>query len=149
MTPNFAFGGNSAIEAVAALSNALNKGVKNAPNGQLSQSAISAMFQEYQDAQKPRMKKIFDTCYYATRMQAWDNGVFWFIANYLAPWLGDERVADYTAMLVKGGVELDYLPVPDHPQGTCAWDNKRSAQKSWLSSMPWSWPRPTRLSTAA
>lgn len=130
MTPNFAFGGNCALEGVAALANALNKALKNSSDGRLSQSAISAMFEEYQESQKPRVKKIFNMCYYVTRMQAWDGVIMRFIARYVVPWLGDELVADHTSTIVKGGVKLDYLPVPERPRGTCAWDDEIHPKKS-------------------
>lgn len=124
VTPNFAFGGNCAIEGVAALANALHKALHASPNGQLDQPAISAALAEYEARQKPRVKKIFDMCYYATRMQAWDGLLMHFISRVVVPLLGDERVADQTAKLVKGGVRLDYLPVPEHPSGSCAWDDE-------------------------
>jgi hypothetical protein len=137
VTPNFAFGGNMAIEGAASLSNSICKALKDS-DGKPTQPAISAMFEEYQESHKARVKKIFTTCYYATRMQAWDSIIMRFIARYLAPWLGDEFVADHTATMVKGGAKLDYIPVPEHIHGSCAFDDEKSAPKrSLMFSIPW------------
>lgn len=122
------------MEDVAGFANSLHKALKNSSTGALSQSAISAMFQEYQDTQKARIEKISATCYYVTRMQAWDNGLLRFVSQYMAPLLGDEPVAAYTATMVKGGVKLNYLPVPESTLATCAWDDE--TRGSWMS-LPW------------
>ena len=109
------------------------------------------MFQEYQDAQKARIKKISPTCYYATRMQAWDNVALRLVSQYMAPLLGDEPVANYTATMVKGAVKLDYLPVPDlpdhHTPATWQFDDEKKG--SFRISVPWlsslKSPRPLRI----
>lgn len=155
VTPNFAFGGNSALEDVVGFANSLHKALKNSSStttdtATLSQPEISAMFQEYQDTQKARIKKIFATCYYATRMQAWDNVALRFVSQYMAPLLGDEPVANYTATMVKGGVKLNYLPVPDlpddHAPATWKFDDEKKFSRislPWLSSLKS--PKPLRI----
>ena len=112
-----------AIEGAATLCNGLVKVLDTTPAHQLSQSTLSSVFQEYQEKHKKRAKKIYTTSYYATRMQAWDNVIMRFVAKYLAPWLGDKLVADYTATLVKPSSKLDYVSVPIHTKGTQAFDN--------------------------
>lgn len=144
VTPNFAFGGNCALEGVAVFTNALNKALSNSPNRQLSQPGISAMFEEYQNTQKTRVKKIYNVCWYVTRMQAWDGTAMKFIARYIAPWLGDERLADFCATIVKSGNKLDFLPVPEHPAGTYTWDHDNPGKgNSIFSSI--GWPQLSRL----
>jgi len=127
VTPNFAFGGNTAIEGAATLCNSLVKALDASLVRPLSQLALSAVFQEYQEKHKKRVKKIFTASYYFTRMQAWDNVIMRFVAQYVAPWLGDKLVADFTATLVKPGSKLDYVTVPRHAKGTRAFDDEVEA----------------------
>lgn len=46
--------------------------------------------------------------------------------------MGDDRVADHFAGLVKGGVKLDFVPLHNPPVGTVPWDDDLS-QKGSLS----------------
>jgi hypothetical protein len=124
VTPNFAFGGNLAIEGSATLSNSIVKLLRASRSGHPSLPAISGAFQEYQETHKARVGRIFTTSYYATRMQSWDNFIMRFIAKWVAPWMGDQLVADYTATLVKGGASLHYVPVPEHEKGTKPFDDE-------------------------
>jgi len=127
VTPNFAFGGNTAIEGAATLCNSLVKALDISAVRPLSQSTLAAVFQEYQEKHKKRVKKIFTASYYYTRMQAWDNAIMWFVAKYVGPWLGDRLVADFTATLVKPGSKLDYVTVPKHAKGALAFDDEVGA----------------------
>lgn len=124
MTPNLAFGGNTAIEGAVTLCNSLVKALDASATRPLSQSTLSGVFQEYQEKHKKRVRNIFTASYYYTRMQSWDNVIMRFIAKYIAPWMGDKLVADFTATLVKPGSKLDYVTVPRHAKGTRAFDDE-------------------------
>jgi hypothetical protein len=90
------------------------------------------MFQEYQDRQKARVKKMFQASYLLTRVHSWDNVFVRIISRYIAPVLGDGLLADYIASLVKGGGKLQYLPVPEQmARGRCAWDDERQPSTWW------------------
>lgn len=73
---------------------------------------------------KPRMKKVLNLAYQMTRLQAWDGRLMKFIQRYIVPLVGDDRVADHFADLVKGGVKLDYVPLHNPPPGTVEWDDE-------------------------
>lgn len=45
------------------------------------------------------------------------------LQTYVIPWVGDKRAADYFALLVKGGVKLDYVPLPPHVKGSVEFDD--------------------------
>lgn len=96
----------------------------------MSQKTISAVFEEYQELRKPRMKKVLNLAYQLTRLQAWDGFIMKLIQRYVIPWIGDARVADHFAEIVKGGIKLDFVPLPDHRTGTWEWDDERLAEKS-------------------
>jgi hypothetical protein len=124
LTINLAFGGNSALESTAALINGLNRELKARPNQKMSKETISRIFEEYQELRRPRMKKVLNLAYQMTRLQAWDGRFMKFIQRYIVPLMGDDRVADHFADLVKGGVKLDYVPLQNPPSGTVPWDDE-------------------------
>ncbi|KAH8704707.1 FAD binding domain-containing protein [Talaromyces proteolyticus] len=130
LTINLAFGGNSALESTAALVNKLNRELKANPNQKMSKETLSRIFEEYQELRKPRMKKVLNLAYQLTRLQAWDGWFMKFVQRFVIPWVGDERVADHFADLVKGGIKLDYVPLPNQPLGTVAWDDDPKKEAS-------------------
>ena len=89
----------------------------------MDQPTISRIFEEYQEMRKPRMKSVLNLAYQLTRLQAWDGVLMTMIQRFVIPWVGDDRVADYFATLVKGGVRLDYVPLPPHIKGTVEFDD--------------------------
>ncbi len=52
------------------------------------------------------------------------------IQRFVIPWVGDERVADHFALLVKGGVRLDYVPLPPHVKGSIEFDDLKPETES-------------------
>lgn len=96
----------------------------------MSMKTVSAVFEEYQELRKPRMKKVLNLAYQLTRLQAWDGPLMKLTQRYVIPWVGDERVADHFAGIVKGGVKLDFVPTPDHRPGSWEWDDERVAAKN-------------------
>ena len=92
----------------------------------MSQQTISAIFEEYQELRKPRMKQVLNLAYQLTRLQAWDGPLMKMIQRFVIPWVGDQRVADHFALLVKGGVKLDYVPLPPHVKGSIEFEDLRT-----------------------
>lgn len=95
----------------------------------MSRQTISAIFEEYQELRKPRMKKVLNLAYQLTRLQAWDGLFMRMAQRYALPWVGDARAADHFADIVKAGVKLDFVPTPEHRIGTCAWDDEIPERK--------------------
>lgn len=125
LTINLAFGGNSALESTAAFVNLLHREVKAHPDRKMSQETISTIFEEYQNQRKPRMKKVLNLAYQMTRLQAWDGWFMKFIQRWIIPLVGDGKVADHFAELVKGGHRLDFVPVPPHREGWIPFNDEK------------------------
>ncbi|KAK2749197.1 putative secondary metabolism biosynthetic enzyme [Myotisia sp. PD_48] len=123
MTPNIAFGANSALESVASLCNEINRVVKSHPKGTPTRAELNAGFQKYQRTRTPRVKKIFDLAAMMTRLQAWDGWLLKFVMRYIVPLVGDNRVADQFAKVIKGAVKLDYVPLGNVPRGSVKWED--------------------------
>lgn len=74
---------------------------------------------------KPRMKKVLNLAYQLTRLQAWDGWFMKFIQRWIIPLVGDGKVADHFAVLVRSGHKLDFVPVPPHIEGTVPFDDEK------------------------
>jgi 2-polyprenyl-6-methoxyphenol hydroxylase-like FAD-dependent oxidoreductase len=125
MTPNLAYGFNAAFESAAALTNHLTTALahSNTPGG-LDICAIKTAFANYQMQRFARAKRAHDFTNFYTRFAAWENSVFrW--GSILAPkLLADDTIVDQFAKLVKGGVKLAFINVPDKPHGTIGFDDE-------------------------
>lgn len=112
------------MESVAALANGLQAMLAASPDGLAAhprRAELAAVFGAYQTQRAPRVKRIFDLSALLTRVQAWDGWPLKAVARYVFPWVSDARVADLFAGAVRGGVALDYVPLPVGA-GTVPWD---------------------------
>ncbi|KAF2810454.1 FAD/NAD(P)-binding domain-containing protein [Mytilinidion resinicola] len=124
MTPNLAFGANSAMESVAALSNGLNRALKNQSDSTLSREQISMVFQDYQEKRMGRVTKVHDFTGGFTRVSAWDGLLNKFMALWVLPIASHEFVGDKFSRLIRGGVKLDYVPYKESRSGSVHWDDE-------------------------
>ncbi|KAH8645851.1 putative FAD-dependent monooxygenase [Tricladium varicosporioides] len=123
MTPNIGLGGNSSMESVVVLANALNKAVKTDPKRKPGKAAIEALLAEYQAERYPRMKKVIEFSGLATKIQAWDN-IFYKAVSRIMPYLPDTAFANECAKIIKGAPKLDYVPLPEDAKGLVEWDDE-------------------------
>jgi hypothetical protein len=128
MTPNIAFGGNSAMESVAALVNMLRAELLASPNGlnsHPSQQVLNSVFQEYRDSRVPHVRRISWVSTFITRVDACENIAFKFMAEYCMPLASDGMVGAMFSSLIKKGTKLDYVPLVEYVSGTVSWDDDR------------------------
>jgi len=109
VTPNYALGANCALEGVAVMMNLLYKLHKSSQP--TTQATISALFQKYQEARKPRQKAAFDMSYQLTRLQTCDGWINKITMMYLLPMLGPRFVANSLADFCAGAPKLDFVPL--------------------------------------
>lgn len=115
LTPNFALGANCALDSSAALLNEVAGLVKSVPEGtRPSRLAISAMFERYQEARKPRMQRAFDASHFLTRIQSCDGPLNHLIMRVIFPLTGQAVYADQLADLCAGAPKFNFLPM-DYP----------------------------------
>lgn len=131
MTPNFALGASCALESTVVLVNKIVRlhralGEKERPTGQV----IKALFHEYQEERKPRMKEAFHASYVMTRLQAYDGLANHFTMRVLVPLLGQSTFADKLAELVSGAPKFDFLPIQYSKLGTYKWKDEAQANGS-------------------
>ncbi|KAL7268907.1 hypothetical protein RUND412_008446 [Rhizina undulata] len=127
VTPNFGQGGNCCIESVALFSNILNRELSKDNSGKLSNEKITTVFQEFQEAFKPRAQRLLDTSSFTTRLQALDGLKMKAFVKVL-PKFREEYVAQDLNNLVENAHKLDYVDTP-YQQGAIPWgDSPEAAQ---------------------
>ena len=89
-----------------------------------SQAVVTALFQRYEEARKPRMKVAFDMSYQLTRLQTCDGWLNKIIMLYLIPILGFNFIADDLAAFCAGAPKLNYLPVHYNKPATVPWQDE-------------------------
>ncbi|KAF2499175.1 FAD/NAD(P)-binding domain-containing protein [Lophium mytilinum] len=124
VTPNLAFGANSAMESVAALSNGLNRALENQLDSKLSRKQISMVFQDYQRKRIGRVTKAYNFTGGFTRISAWDGPLNRFIASWILPVTAHDVIADKFTRLIRGGVKLTYVPYKETRSGSVRWDDE-------------------------
>lgn len=142
VTPNFALGANCALDSSAALLNEVVSLVKSGPEGtRPSRSAISAMFERYQESRKPRMQRAFDVTHFLTRIHSCDGPLNHFIMRVIFPLTGQAVYADQLADLCAGAPKFNFLPMEYPNPSTVAWkdeivgQNKGSEKMQLLSKL--------------
>ena len=114
---------------MAALTNLLNREVKSHPEGKPSKETLDAIFQEYQERQIPRTQKIKKSANLITRVQAWDG--FWmkFMALWVVPFQSDKRLGRDLGDIIKGGVQLDFVPIQESKEKNVLWDDEEHPEE--------------------
>ncbi|KAJ5694682.1 hypothetical protein N7536_005094 [Penicillium majusculum] len=140
-TPNIAFGGGSAMESAATFANILRAKLLSSKGGLSShptQAELSTIFQTYREQRIGRVYLMHLLSGFMTRVQAWSNPVFKFLARRCFPWMSDNMVGGIFSLAIQGGVKLDYVPQRVKPKGKVKWKVDVSAQnqsQKWLGGM--------------
>lgn len=114
MSPVGAYGGNCAIESVAALANCLNHHLRLCSDTSANNDSIQSIFKTYQRTREARVRKIASSVHLMTRLGTWDGYTMKFIARYILPWLNEVKLVNG---LVKDAVKVDFLPLPKRSKG--------------------------------
>lgn len=124
MTPNLAYGFNTAFEEAASLTNHLAKIIPRLEelHGP-SLSVITQAFSGYQKQCFARAKLFHDLTNFYTRFAAWEYSIFRWTSKLMPKLVPDTMMVDQFSRLVKGGLKLDFLDVPDVPPGTVPFDD--------------------------
>ncbi|KAJ6153527.1 hypothetical protein N7470_006486 [Penicillium chermesinum] len=140
-TPNIAFGGGSAMESAATFANILRAKLL-CSKGELSshptQAELSTIFQAYREQRIGRVNLMYLLSGFMTRVQAWANPVFKFLASRCFPWMSDKMVGGIFSLAIQGSVKLDCVPRRVKPRGKVKWKVDVSAQnqsQKWLGGM--------------
>ncbi|KAL2019326.1 hypothetical protein VTK56DRAFT_9793 [Thermocarpiscus australiensis] len=119
--PNIALGGNTGIEDVARLMNLLWRAVQASPHRRPSGTALEAVFEAYQNAQKPRVKHIVRLSGMAARMHTSATFFHKFLANWVFPLFKDHWPADYIGQYFSSAPKLEFLSSEGFPPGKMPW----------------------------
>lgn len=137
MTPNFALGANCALDSSAALLNEVVGLVKSVPDGtRPPRAAISAAFERYQEARKPRMQRAFDASHFLTRIQSCDGPLNHFIMRVIFPLIGQAVYANQLADLCAGAPKFNFLPIEYPNPSTFAWKDEAVGQSQGSEKQP-------------
>ncbi|PYH89322.1 hypothetical protein BO71DRAFT_434898 [Aspergillus ellipticus CBS 707.79] len=128
VTINAGLGGNLAYESIAHFTNALVTLLKDSPSP--SQEQITTLFQQFDQAHRPRAKTVLNVSGPITRYEAQDTGFLKFAARHLSPWVSDKWKAKLYASFSKGAPHLNFLPLKVQnsirtPQGSAAYSSPR------------------------
>lgn len=127
MSPNMGQGANTAIEAVAALTNGLRTLINANNPDKPSERELNKMLQNFNQKQVKRLDTVHGDSRFVTRLEALDGVFKWIFARYVMAYCGDLLVGNL-ARIVEGGGVLDFIPLTvrsgkDWPP--CPW------QSSW------------------
>ncbi|KAL2807716.1 FAD binding domain protein [Aspergillus granulosus] len=114
VTPNVAFGGNSAMESAATLANLLHAKLASSPGGlnaHPSRDELSQLFQAYRNKRIAQIRRVFWFSTFITRVHACENAALGFIARACFPLFNDRVVGALFSAIIKYGVKLDYVPI--------------------------------------
>lgn len=117
------------MESIALLTNLLNREIQAHPEAKPSKDTLNALFQEYQEKQIPRTRKIMKFANLITRVQAWDG--FWMklMALWIVPFQSEKKLGQDLADIIKGGVKLDFVPIGEYKEKNVLWDDEASPEK--------------------
>ena len=120
------------MESMAVLTNLLNREIQAHPNAKPSKETLDALFQEYQEKQIPRTRKIMKFANLITRVQAWDG--FWMklMALWVVPFQSEKKLGKDLADIIKGGVKLDFVPIGEYKEKNILWDDEAQAEELTL-----------------
>ncbi|KAK4243384.1 hypothetical protein C7999DRAFT_36293 [Corynascus novoguineensis] len=119
--PNIALGGNTGIEDVARLMNHIWRAVEASPHKRPSGTALEAVFEAYQNEQKPRVKHIVRLSAMAARMHTFASPFHKLLANWVFPAFKDHWPADYIGQYFSSAPKLDFLSTEGFPTGKMPW----------------------------
>ncbi|KAM3064986.1 hypothetical protein ACMFMF_011457 [Clarireedia jacksonii] len=127
MSPNMGQGANTAIEAVAALTNSLRTLINANYPDKPSERELNNMLETFNQKQVKRLDTVHGDSQFVTRLEALDGTIKWIFARYVMAYCGDLLVGNL-ARIVEGGGVLDFIPLTvrsgkDWPP--CPW------QSSW------------------
>ena len=91
------------MESIALLTNLLNREIQAHPDVKPSKDTLGALFNEYQEQQIPRTRKIMKFANSITRMQAWDGVWMKLMALWVVPFQSEKRLGEDLAGIIKGG----------------------------------------------
>lgn len=135
MAPNIGQGANLALEDAARLTSLLAQKMQ---VGDLSHRTISAMLQEFAEAQRGRTVEMCSSAEFLVRMHACQGWGRWLMGRCIIPLLRDAP-AGLSGMSINGAARIEYLSLPARSlEG--AWDPSFS---SVLSSMSYLTPKPS------
>ena len=126
------------MESMAVLINLLNREIQAHPEAKPSKDRLNALFQEYQEKQIPRTRKIMKFANVITRVQAWDG--FWMklMALWVLPFQSEEKLGQDLADIIKGGAKLDFVPIGEYKEKNVLWDDEASPKKVTPAESVWS-----------
>lgn len=125
------------MESIALLTNLLNREIQARPKAKPSKDTLGALFQEYQETQIPRTRKIMKFANSITRVQAWDG--FWMklMALWVVPFQSEKKLGQDLAEIIKGGVKLDFVPIGEYKEKNVLWDDEAQPEKVKFSERIW------------
>lgn len=126
------------MESIALLTNLLNREMQARPEVKPSKDRLDALFQEYQEKQIPRTRKIMKFANLITRVQAWDG--FWMkmMALWVVPFQSEKKLGHDLADIIKGGVKLDFVPIGEYKEKKILWDDEAQPEKITSGERVWS-----------
>lgn len=126
------------MESIALLTNLLNREMQARPEVKPSKDRLDALFQEYQEKQIPRTRKIMKFANLITRVQAWDG--FWMkmMALWVVPFQSEKKLGHDLADIIKGGVKLDFVPIGEYKEKKILWDDEAQPEKIISGERIWS-----------
>ncbi|KAL4875878.1 hypothetical protein BJY04DRAFT_232116 [Aspergillus karnatakaensis] len=132
MSPNIGQGANTAIEAVAALTNRLRKLLLEHHPDNPPERAVSAILKEFNKTQFKRLDTVHGDAQFVTRLEALDGTILRVFARHIMGHCGDLLVGNL-ARIVQGGSVLDFIPLTkrsgkDWPP--CPWHNSWGISES-------------------
>lgn len=110
MSPNMGQGANTAIEAVAALTNGLRTLINANYPDKPSERELDNMLDRFNQKQVKRLDTVHGDARYVTRLEALDGKIHWIFARYIMGHCGDLLVGNLARIVAGGGV-LDFIPL--------------------------------------
>ncbi|KAI0157184.1 FAD/NAD(P)-binding domain-containing protein [Hypoxylon sp. FL1284] len=121
VTPNIALGGNSAMESIVVLCNHLNKMLVEHEGAKPSRATLNKVFEAYQAERHGRIHEVLSLSAHTTRMQAWDNWLYKFMAMWVMPLLPSGLIMNQLGTIMTPAPRLDYVPCKGFPKGKMGW----------------------------
>ncbi|KAJ4354876.1 hypothetical protein N0V95_003410 [Ascochyta clinopodiicola] len=122
-------GGNSAIEDAAVLANQLHKLISNSDKvAGFADAEVSQAFQETQSIRFDRTNTFLKKSHDQQSMQAMDTFISKFIAKYVVPFSGPDKVVKMICDGARGAARVCALPMPERPHSEL-WDDEREPSR--------------------
>lgn len=123
------------MESVAAFANNLIQHLDVAPGSKPSAATIESLFNHYQGMRESRVRMMYRSTHFMTRVGTWDTISKKFFARWLLPWRDDVAAL---SVLLAGAVKVDFIPIPSRSKGfhQTLPQNKKS-DSTLTQQMPW------------